>query len=39
MKIFAIFIGIAFALFAIVVYAYGVKQRIKESKNNSGKKN
>jgi hypothetical protein len=32
MKIFFLFIGLGFGLFAIVIYAYGLKNRIKELK-------
>ena len=32
MKIFAICIGLTFGIFAIAVYAYSIKQRIKDSK-------
>lgn len=30
MKIFALCIGLVFGIFAIAVYAYGLKQRIKD---------
>ena len=32
MKIFALCIGLVFGIFAIAVYAYGLKHRIKELK-------
>jgi hypothetical protein len=32
MKIFALCVGLGFGIFAIVVYAYGLKQRMKELK-------
>ena len=35
MKIFAICIGLTFGIFAIAVYAYSIKQRIKDSKDKS----
>ena len=38
MKVFAICIGITFGIFAVVVYAYSAKQRIKDSKNISDEK-
>jgi hypothetical protein len=39
MKIFALCIGLGFGIFAIVVYAYGLKHRIKELKEKPGKNN
>lgn len=32
MKIFALFVGLGFGIFAIAVYAYGLKHRIRELK-------
>ncbi len=39
MKFFALCIGLGFGIFAIAVYAYGLKYRIKELKEKSGEKN
>ena len=39
MKIFALCIGLGFGVFAIAVYAYGLKHRIKELKEKTDKKN
>ena len=39
MKIFALCIGLGFGIFAIAVYVYGLKQRIKESTEKSSGKN
>jgi hypothetical protein len=39
MKIFAICIGLLFGIFAIVVYAFGVKLRLKELTDKSDEKN
>jgi ABC-type nickel/cobalt efflux system permease component RcnA len=39
MKIFALCIGLGFGIFAIAVYAYAVKHRIKERSEKSGGKN
>lgn len=37
MKLFALCVGLGFGIFAIVVYAYGLKNRIKELKQKPGK--
>ena len=39
MKIFALCIGLGFGLFAIVVYAYSLKHRIKELKEKPDENN
>ena len=39
MKIFAVCIGLVFGIFAIAVYVYGLKHRIKELTDNSDDKN
>lgn len=39
MKIFALCVGLGFGIFAIVVYAYGLKHRIKELKEKPDKNN
>jgi hypothetical protein len=39
MKIFALCIGLGFGIFAIALYVYGLKHRIKEFKNGEEKKN
>ena len=38
MKIFALCIGLVFGIFAIAVYAYGLKHRIKELTDQSDEK-
>jgi hypothetical protein len=38
MKIFALCVGLGFGIFAIVVYAYGLKLRIKETHENPNEK-
>jgi hypothetical protein len=38
MKIFILCISIVFGIFAIAVYAKGIRQRIKEFTNKSGEK-
>jgi hypothetical protein len=37
MKIFALCVGLGFGIFAIVVYAYGLKLRIKDLKKKPDK--
>ena len=39
MKIFALCIGLGFGIFAIVVYAYGLKQRLKGLKQKPDENN
>ena len=39
MKIFALCIGLGFGVFAIAVYVYGLKHRIKELKEKTDEKN
>jgi len=39
MKIFALCIGLGFGIFAVVVYVYGLKHRIKELTDKSDEKN
>jgi hypothetical protein len=39
MKIFALCIGLVFGIIAIAVYAYGLKQRIKDVTDKSDEKN
>ena len=39
MKIFALCVGLGFGIIAIAVYTYGLKQRIKEVKEKSGRSN
>ena len=39
MKIFALCIGLGFGIFAIAVYAYGLKQRMKELKEKPDENN
>jgi hypothetical protein len=38
MKIFALCVGLGFGIFAIAVYVYGLKHRIKEFTDKSHKK-
>ena len=38
MKIFALCIGLGFGILAIVLYAYGLRHRIKEFRDKSEKK-
>jgi hypothetical protein len=39
MKIFALCVGLGFGVFAIAVYAYALKHRIKEWKEKTDEKN
>jgi hypothetical protein len=39
MKIFALCIGLGFGLFAIAIYAYGLKNRIKDLKEKPDENN
>ena len=39
MKIFALCIGLVFGIFAIAVYSYGLKHRIKDVTDKSDEKN
>ena len=39
MKIFALCVGLGFGIFAIAVYAYGLKQRMKELKEKPDENN
>ena len=39
MKIFALCVGLGFGIFAIAVYAYGLKQRMKELKEKPNENN
>ena len=38
MKIFALCVGIGFGIFAIAIYAYGLKNRIKALREKQGEK-
>ena len=38
MKIFALCLGLGFGIFAIAVYAYGLKHRIKDLSEKAGEK-